>query len=254
MLRIVYRLSETWAYGKEKIRGAERNLPDIFGLCPRCQKKFSGETFQNCCRRGGGRSDYEKFLLDSIFPTKLTEFPTKFVPFIFIISQYCPTVKRILPDWLCLPNDVVEYVCFQRKESSVDPELCMQDYYYEIQLSRKYNHVTPLLRQLNWLPVDKLLHFRVLTYKCVNNLAPDYLCNKFRKKSSIHKRQTRMQDSKYHFSKLQLHGQRSFAYLYIELSKAVHIWNNLDKNLKDSASLKIFKTALKKHLVANENV
>jgi hypothetical protein len=96
-----------WAYGKEKIRGAERNLPDFFGLCPRCQKKFSAETFQNCCRRGGGRSDYEKFLLDSIFPTKLTEFLTKlteFVPFNFIISQYCPTVKRILPDWLCLPN------------------------------------------------------------------------------------------------------------------------------------------------------
>ena len=48
---------------------------------------------------GGGRSDYEKFLLDSIFPTKLTEFPTElteFVPFIFIISQYCPTLKRIL--------------------------------------------------------------------------------------------------------------------------------------------------------------
>ena len=98
----------TWAYGKEKIRGAERNLPDFFGLCSRCQEKFSGETFQNCCRRrGGGGSDYEKFLLDSIFPTKLTEFPiklTEFVPFIFIISQYCPTVKRILPDWLCLPN------------------------------------------------------------------------------------------------------------------------------------------------------
>jgi hypothetical protein len=88
-----------WAYGKEKIRGAERNLPDFIGLCPRCQKKISWKTFQNCCRRGG--SDYEKFLLDSIFPTKLTEFPTKlieFVPFIFIISQYCPTVKRILPD------------------------------------------------------------------------------------------------------------------------------------------------------------
>ena len=77
----------SWAYGKEKIRGAERNL------CPSCQKKFSGESSQHCCRRGGG-SDYEKFLLDSIFPTKLTEFPTKLtesVPFIFIISQYCPT-------------------------------------------------------------------------------------------------------------------------------------------------------------------
>jgi hypothetical protein len=33
-----------WAHGKEKIRGAERNLPDFFGLCPRCQKEISGET------------------------------------------------------------------------------------------------------------------------------------------------------------------------------------------------------------------
>jgi hypothetical protein len=88
-----------WAYGKEKIRGAERNLPDFFGLCEKLSKIVVD--------RGGG-SDYEKFLLDIIFPTKLTEFPTKlteFVPFIFIISQYCPTVKRILPDWLCLPNN-----------------------------------------------------------------------------------------------------------------------------------------------------
>jgi hypothetical protein len=91
--------------GRTKLGGRKEILPD-FGLCSSCQKKFSGETFQNCCGRGG-RSDYEKFLIDSIFPTKLTEFPTKLtecVPFIFIISQYCLTVKRILPDWLCLPN------------------------------------------------------------------------------------------------------------------------------------------------------
>ena len=92
----------TWAYGKEKIRGAERNLPDFFGLYPHCPKIFSGEIKLSkiVVDGGGGRSDYEKFLLDSIFPTKLTEF----VPFIFIISQYCPTVKRTLPDLLCLPN------------------------------------------------------------------------------------------------------------------------------------------------------
>jgi hypothetical protein len=34
------------------------------------------------------------------FSTKLTEL----VPFFFLLSQYCPTVERILPDWLCLPN------------------------------------------------------------------------------------------------------------------------------------------------------
>jgi hypothetical protein len=99
---------KTWAYGKEKIRGTERNLPDFFGLCPSCQKNFPEKLSKIVVDGGGGgRSDYEKFLLDSTFPTKLTEFPTKvteFVPFIFIISQYCPTVKRILPDWLCLPS------------------------------------------------------------------------------------------------------------------------------------------------------
>ena len=63
--------------------------------------------------------------------------------------------------------------------------------------SRKYDHVTPLLRELNWLPVDKLLYFRdaCLTYKCVNNLAPDYLCNKLIKRSSIHDRKTRTHNS-----------------------------------------------------------
>jgi hypothetical protein len=30
----------SWAYGKEKIRGAERNLPDFFGLCPTSPEKI----------------------------------------------------------------------------------------------------------------------------------------------------------------------------------------------------------------------
>jgi hypothetical protein len=84
----MYNDSSAWAYGKEKIRGAERNLPDFFG------KNFP-EKLSKIVVGGGGRSDYGKFLLDSIFPTKLTAFLTKlteFVPFIFIISQYCPTV------------------------------------------------------------------------------------------------------------------------------------------------------------------
>jgi hypothetical protein len=93
-----------WAYGKEKIRGTERNLPDSVSDCARVVKKIFRRNFPKLLLTGG--SGYEKFLLDSIFPTKLTEFPTKwteFVPFIFVISQYCPIVKRILPDWLCLP-------------------------------------------------------------------------------------------------------------------------------------------------------
>ena len=51
----------TWAYGKEKIRGAERNLPDFFGLCPRCQKNFPEKLSKIVFDMGGGNG-YEKFL------------------------------------------------------------------------------------------------------------------------------------------------------------------------------------------------
>ena len=32
--------SKAWAYGKEKIRGAEINLPDFFGFCQTTPEKF----------------------------------------------------------------------------------------------------------------------------------------------------------------------------------------------------------------------
>jgi hypothetical protein len=73
-------------------------LPDFFGFAPVVKKNFPEKLSKLVVIGGrGGRSDYDKFLLDSIFPTNLTEFPTKlteFVPFIFI-SQYCPTVKKL---------------------------------------------------------------------------------------------------------------------------------------------------------------
>ena len=88
MLNYVYNLMHGRT-GRKKLGGRKEICP-TFSDCALVVKKFTAETFQNCCRRGGGggRSDYEKFLLDSIFPTKLTEFPTKFVPLIFITRSY----------------------------------------------------------------------------------------------------------------------------------------------------------------------
>ena len=89
--------------------GGGKKFARLFRIVPSLSKKIFRRNFPKLLSTGGG-SDYEKFLLDSIFPTKLTEFPTKlteFVPLIFLISQYCPTVRRILPDWLRLPNKPV---------------------------------------------------------------------------------------------------------------------------------------------------
>jgi hypothetical protein len=99
--------------GRKKLGGRKEICP-TFSDCARVFKKKFPEKLSKIVVDGEGKSDYEKFLLDSIFPTKLTEFPTKlteFVPFIFIISEYCPTVKRILPDRLCLPNKLGGLPC-----------------------------------------------------------------------------------------------------------------------------------------------
>ena len=81
--------------------------------------------------------------------------------------------------------------------------------------SRKYHHVTPLLYQLNWFSVSQKLQLRdtVMVYKCANNLAPVYLCNKLQKRTTIHDRATR------HRNKLQIPFFRS-----AERAEQFHYW------------------------------
>ena len=42
---------------------------------------------------------------------------------------------------------------------------------------RKYDHVTPILKELHWLPVQFRIKFKILTYvfRCVNGSTPEYL-------------------------------------------------------------------------------
>ena len=45
--------------------------------------------------------------------------------------------------------------------------------------TRKSEHITPILKELHWLPIKYRIDFKILllTYKCLNNLAPVYLSN-----------------------------------------------------------------------------
>ena len=40
-------------------------------------------------------------------------------------------------------------------------------------------HITPVLKELHWLPVDSRIEYKILlcAYKALNGLAPEYLCN-----------------------------------------------------------------------------
>jgi hypothetical protein len=109
----------------------------------------------------------------------------------------------------------------------------------------KFDHITPALRELNWLPVEKLLLERetVMVYKCLNGLAHDYIVETFIKRSDIHDRSTRNHD----LLDIPLYrtaaGQRTFNY------RGAKIWNDLDDKLKNITSIIIFKKELREILL-----
>ncbi len=45
--------------------------------------------------------------------------------------------------------------------------------------SRKYDHITPILQSLHWLPIKFCIRYKILllAYKAINDLAPAYLTN-----------------------------------------------------------------------------
>ena len=45
--------------------------------------------------------------------------------------------------------------------------------------TRKFEHITPVLRQLHWLPVRQRIAFKLvmITFKCLHGLAPSYLAD-----------------------------------------------------------------------------
>jgi hypothetical protein len=57
--------------------------------------------------------------------------------------------------------------------------------------TRKYDHITPVLRSLHWLPVDKRITFKMalLVYKSLHGLTPPYLAQDITPVSSVPGRQ-----------------------------------------------------------------
>ena len=46
-----------------------------------------------------------------------------------------------------------------------------------VTLSKRFDHITPILFKLHWLPLGYRMHFKILllVYKCLNDWAPTYL-------------------------------------------------------------------------------
>ena len=99
--------------------------------------------------------------------------------------------------------------------------------------ARKYDHVTPHLKRLSWLPVKDQLYYRqaIMAFKCISGHAPKYLTSQFVTREQVTKRATRS-GQKLNITLFKTaSGQRTFYYI------AIGLWNNLDPFLKSSRSV-----------------
>ena len=111
--------------------------------------------------------------------------------------------------------------------------------------TRRDAHITPILKQLHWLPVKGRILFKILllTYSCVNGLAPKYLCELI----SLYKPSRTLRSPSLHLLhvpkyRLSTYGQRAF-----QVSAPTE-WNKLPLEIRLSTSIEIFKTNLKTYL------
>jgi len=112
-----------------------------------------------------------------------------------------------------------------------------------IHRSSRYEHVTPILRDLHWLQSPERIDFElaVLTYRCLHGLATRYLSDHIQSIAVFNRRSLRSSSSSQlviQRTRLSTVGDRAFPVV------GCHLWNNLPPDVT-SASRLFFETASK---------
>ena len=106
---------------------------------------------------------------------------------------------------------------------------------------RKHHHITPILMDLHWLPVNERIQFKILllTFKSLNGLAPGYIDEMIQR--YVPNRKLRLSSAfllKQNKWNLKSNGFRAFTVA------VPFLWNSLPLEVKSSPSLNIFKSKL----------
>ena len=112
---------------------------------------------------------------------------------------------------------------------------------------KKTDHITPILRQLHWLPIHKRIRHKILsaTYRSVHDNTPLYLSDLLQKHnpSRLLRSASRslLDVPGPRDSKTKRYGQRAFRYV------APSLWNVLPESIKEKDSIQSFRPSLKTH-------
>ena len=153
----------------------------------------------------------------------------------FITSRldYCNSLFSGIPNTVLKPLQVV------------------QNYAARVVLKRsKFEHSSPLLYQLHWLPVSRRIEYKILliTYKARKSETPSYIYDLLN--SANHMTQLRSADDgsllQRVFANYKTMGDRAFSVF------APKLWNSVPKDLREIPETDVFKTNLKTYLFNKE--
>ena len=115
---------------------------------------------------------------------------------------------------------------------------------YGLKGKDRHQSITPFLKDLHFLPVEYRIKFKIalLTFKCINNIAPPYLKEMISPRTD--KRKSLRTDDDYFLLEQPpeprcLHSRGAFSY------SAPRVWNQLPYSVRTMNSVEAFKSALK---------
>lgn len=151
----------------------------------------------------------------------------------FVISKldYCNALFYGLPS--------TSYACIQRLQNTAARL---------VTLRRKYEHISPILADLHWLPLKQRFEYKVLllVFKCLQKVAPTYLMELLSVR--VPTRALRSADQtllSVPYTKTKFYGSRAFSVC------GPTLWNKIPSAIRECQSIACFKMNLKTHLYKN---
>ena len=112
----------------------------------------------------------------------------------------------------------------------------------------KYCHVTPLLRELHWLPVRSRVDFKILlvTFKILQGVAPSYLKDLV-SVLPVSRYQLRRNNNGILLERPQLRTKKTLGDCALSMT-APFLWNSLPLPIRQETSIDSFKRSVKTYL------
>ena len=157
-----------------------------------------------------------------------------------------PTAEKIINATVTSRLDYCNSLLYGAKQSHIHRLQCCQNNAARIiSKRRKCDHISPVLRELHWLPAEHRISYKILflTYKALNGHAPQYLTALISK--YVPPRPLRSEDQYLLNSPrwgLETFGKRAFS------KAAPTLWNSLPLSVKQAPFIYSFKTRLRAYI------